>query len=86
MERDIKIFSFHNQCEMEKILDDFEKEVLKLRMVYEYAGCKGFDSAVDSLMGECVSFLEQYTFNFSLLLDCVSHGLDMNPDDELSEC
>lgn len=86
MENSIKIFSFHNQCEMEKILDDFEKEVLKLRMVFEYAGCKGFDSAVDSLMGEAVSFLEQYTCNLSLLFDCVSHGRDMNPDDDLSEC
>lgn len=86
MENSIKIFSFHNQCEMENLLDDFEKEVLKLRMVFEYVGRKGFDSVVYSLMAEVLSFLEQYTCSLSLLFDCVSHGHDMNPDDDLSEC
>lgn len=86
MEKSVNIFSFHNQCEMGKILDDFEKEVLKLRLAYEHIVQNGFGSTVDSLMGECVSFMEQYTFNLSLLFDCVSHGCDMNSDGDLSEC
>lgn len=86
MGKAVNIFSFHNQCEMERILDDFEKEVLKLRLAYEYAGRDGFDTTVDSLIFECVSFLEQYTCDLSVLLNCVSCGRDMNPDDELSEC
>ena len=86
MEKAVNIFSFHNQCEMERILDDFEKEVLKLRLAYDYAGRDGFGTTVDSLIGECVSYMEQYTGDLSVLLNCVSRGLDMNAEDDLSEC
>lgn len=75
-----KILSFHNQCVMEQLLDDFEKEILKFRLGYEYLSQHGFTSSLDSLFLECVSFLEQHVHSFSLFLDCVSKGCDMNPE------
>lgn len=75
-----KILSFHNQCEMEQLLDDFEKETLKFRLGYDYLSRYGLTSSLDSLFLECLSFLEQHVHSFSLLLDCVSKGCDMNPE------
>lgn len=77
-----KILSFHNQCIMEQLLDDFEKEILKFRLGYEYLSQNGLTSSLDSLFLECVSFLEQYVHSFSLLLDCVCEGCDMNPESD----
>lgn len=75
-----RILSTHNLYVFEDCLNDFQKEVLKLRLVYEHIGNKGFTNESDSLMGECVSFIEQYMDGLSLLFDCVSRGVDMNPD------
>lgn len=81
MERNGNNLSFHNQCVMEQLLEDFQKEILKLRLTYEYVGRYGFDSGVDNLLGECVSFIEQYVNSFSLFFDCVSAGIDMNQEE-----
>lgn len=82
MEISGKILSTHNLYQFEECLNDFQKESLKLRLVYEYIGNKGFTNEADSLMGECVAFIEQYMTGLSLLFDCVSRGVDMNLDSD----
>lgn len=76
-----RFISTHNLDGFEHCLNDFQKECLKLRLVYDYIRNHGFTCEADSLMGECVSYLEQYLFGFSVLFECVSNGHDMNPDD-----
>lgn len=75
-----RILSIHNLCVMEQLLDDFQKETLKLRLSYEYLAAHEFTSAVDGLFYECVSFLEQRVDSLSILFDCLSKGHDMNAD------
>lgn len=77
-----RLLSTHNLNEFERCLNDFQKEVLKLRLVYEHIGSKGFTNEADSLMGECVAFIAQYMTGLSLLFDCVSRGVDMNPESD----
>lgn len=74
----VRILSFHNLSVMEQLLDDFQKETLKLRLAYEHLARHEFTSALDSLFYECVSFLEHRVDSFSVLFDCVSKGHDMN--------
>ena len=76
------LLSTHNLNEFECCLNNFQKEVLKLRLVYDYIGDKGFSNESDRLMDECVSFMEQYLDGLSLLFDCVFRGVDMNPESD----
>lgn len=75
-----RFISTHNLFEFEECLNDFQKEVLKLRLIYDYIGRNGFTNEADSVMGECVSFMEQYLSGLSFLFSCVSQGHDMNSD------
>lgn len=80
-----RILSMHNLCVMEQLLDDFQKETLKLRLSYEYLAAHGFTSVVDGLFYECVSFLEQRVDSLSTLFNCLSKGHDMNLEKDSSE-
>lgn len=75
-----KVLSYHNLDVMEEVLLDFQKEALKLRLLYEYVVCNGFAEGTISFMEEIVSFLDQRVSSLSLLFDCVSSGVDMNAD------
>lgn len=76
-----RFISTHNLNLFEDSLNDFQKECLKLRLIYDYIGKHGFTCESDSLMGECVSFMEQCLFGFSVLFECVCTGHDMNLHD-----
>ena len=46
-----RFISTHNLFEFEECLNDFQKEVLKLRLIYDYIGRNGFTNEADSVMG-----------------------------------
>lgn len=77
---DMRTVELHNLNELEIIKNDLSKEILKLRLVYEYIGNKGFTSEADSLLGESISFAEQYNDEINLFFDCISNGSEFNPD------
>lgn len=80
MEFSGRVLSDHNFFSFEEDLNDLSKEVLKIRLVYDYIAHEGLTDSSFSLLGESVSFLEQYLSGFHLFFECVSNGTDMNPD------
>jgi hypothetical protein len=78
--KDIQIVSMHNWNEFEEVKNDLLRETLKLRLVYDYIGNKGFTAEADGILGEVVGNMEQYTDGAQMFYECVEDGLVFNPD------
>lgn len=75
-----RTISNHNWCGFEEVNYDLAKEVLKLKLVYDFISQKGYTSEADYLLGEAVSNIGEYQSSLDLFYKCTSDGRTFNPD------